>query len=192
MYTVVVLYDCDVSDLYDITLLIVVIVCFLFPIVFMFTLSYHHFFILRLLRPVLILYSRSYGSLYIKLSSTFATNILEVFGANVKESLTQCEPEYLEYIITTVCKINLKCKKNCAGCDLTQTAWLLKTVAIELKVTAAHQQMSQLSSIINALVIDKSLRAERHCGSSATGVQLAHSFKNDLGKHFDFKKSEIK
>lgn len=125
-------------------------------------------------------------------SSKFATNILEVFEANVKERLTQCKPEYLEYSIlcfysTTVCKSNLKCKKNCAGCDLTQTAWLLKTVAIELKVTAAHQQMSQLSSIINALVIDKSLRAERHCGSSATGVQLAHSFKNDLGKHFDFK-----
>lgn len=31
MYTVVVLYDCDVSDLYDITLLIVVIVCFSVP-----------------------------------------------------------------------------------------------------------------------------------------------------------------
>lgn len=88
---------------------------------------------------------------------------------------------YCSLYVTTVSKSRKKCTKHFAGCDLTQTAWLLKTVAIELKVTAAHQQMSQLSSIINALVIDKSLRPERHCGSSATGVQLAHSFKNDLG-----------
>lgn len=67
-----------------------------------------------------------------------------------------------------------------AGCDLTQSAWLLKTVAIELKVTAAHQQMSLLSSLIKVLVLDKdSLLAERYTGSSASGAQLAHSFKTD-------------
>ncbi|XP_054275578.1 nuclear pore complex protein Nup205-like [Macrosteles quadrilineatus] len=67
------------------------------------------------------------------------------------------------------------------GCDLTQTAWLLKTVAIELKVTAAHQQMSQLTNLVNVLVVDKEvLRADRHLGNVTSGVQLTHSFKNDL------------
>lgn len=66
------------------------------------------------------------------------------------------------------------------GCDFTQAAWLLKTVAIELKVTAAHQQMSQLASLINVLVIDKdSHRAERPLSS---GAQLTHTFKTDAGQ----------
>lgn len=36
--------------------------------------------------------------------------------------------------------------------DLYQTAWLLKTVAIELRVTAHHSQLSQLSKLVNLLI----------------------------------------
>lgn len=39
-----------------------------------------------------------------------------------------------------------------SGADLNQMSWLLKTVAIELKVTAAHQQLSQFTSLVNLLV----------------------------------------
>lgn len=38
------------------------------------------------------------------------------------------------------------------GSDLNQMSWLLKTVAIELKVTASHQQLSQFTSLVNLLV----------------------------------------
>ncbi|KAL1130569.1 hypothetical protein AAG570_011815 [Ranatra chinensis] len=39
-----------------------------------------------------------------------------------------------------------------SGCDLNQSAWLLKTVAIEMRVTAVNQQLSQLTGMIEVFI----------------------------------------
>ncbi|XP_075229968.1 nuclear pore complex protein Nup205 isoform X2 [Lycorma delicatula] len=48
--------------------------------------------------------------------------------------------------------VALPFKSENKGSNLNQMSWLLKTVAIELKVTAAHQQLSQFTSLVNLLV----------------------------------------
>lgn len=66
---------------------------------------------------------------------------------------------------------------------LNQMAWLLKTVAIELKVTAAHIHHSQLGNLVNLLVREQgeemvAVSVEENAPSEVTEVstimQLSH------------------
>jgi hypothetical protein len=71
----------------------------------------------------------------------------------------------------------------CAASELNQMAWLLKTVAIELKVTATHMHHSQLGNLVNLLVREQgeemvAVSVEENAPSDVTEVstimQLSH------------------
>lgn len=62
-----------------------------------------------------------------------------------------------------------------------QMSWLLKTVAIELKMTSAHQQLSQMTAIVNILVAE---REKVNTGPEFTSVfpqQIVHTFDDSGG-----------
>ena len=70
-----------------------------------------------------------------------------------------------------------------AASELNQMAWLLKTVAIELKVTATHMHHSQLGNLVNLLVREQgeemvAVSVEENAPSEVTEVstimQLSH------------------
>lgn len=70
--------------------------------------------------------------------------------------------------------------------DLIQTSWLLKTIAIELKVTSTNQQFSQLTALVKLLVTNSStevVNPDFNLTSSFGQVfssQLTHSFSEDF------------
>jgi len=76
-----------------------------------------------------------------------------------------------------------KCVFIHAASELNQMAWLLKTVAIELKVTATHMHHSQLGNLVNLLVREQgeemvAVSVEESAPSEVTEVatimQLSH------------------
>ena len=67
--------------------------------------------------------------------------------------------------------------------ELNQMAWLLKTVAIELKVTATHMHHSQLANLVNLLLrepgeemvaVSVEENAPSEMNEVATIMQLSH------------------
>jgi hypothetical protein len=70
-----------------------------------------------------------------------------------------------------------------AASQLNQMAWLLKTVAVELKVTATHMHHSQLGNLVNLLVREQgeemvAVSVEENVPSEVTEIatimQLSH------------------
>jgi hypothetical protein len=78
-----------------------------------------------------------------------------------------------------------------AASELNQMAWLLKTVAIELKVTATHMHHSQLGNLVNLLVREQgeemvAVSVEENAPSEVTEVstvmQLSHYLTTPSGE----------
>jgi hypothetical protein len=87
-----------------------------------------------------------------------------------------------------------KCIFVCAASELNQMAWLLKTVAVELKVTATHMHHSQLGNLVNLLVREQgeemvAVSVEEDMPSEvtemATIMQLSHYLTTPSGEFID-------
>lgn len=78
---------------------------------------------------------------------------------------------------------------NNKASDLMQMSWLLKTISIELKMTSAHQQFSQMTGIVNILVAEREKVNTSPEFTSVFPQQIVHTFDDSGAKEFPSKRA---